>query len=296
MFVSAHDLRCGMPLAAAAVALLLVSAAPLRAKSWGFDAPPPEPFCRLERLSGDREQFDCRFDAAQAALLEKLNRADRGRLAAFDRIVVPDRWDLPETAYSPLPRRFTWAEYFPKAIVVSKKLQAFGAYENGRLVRWGPVSTGAAGSPTPSGLFHLNWRSQGRRSTVNRNWFLKWYFNFGNKRGHSFHEYELPGLPASHGCVRLLARDARRLYDWGDPWQLAEHGQRIVKQGTPVLILGAYDHAAGKPWLAAETLDLETAALPGAAFYPAAQAAVRAGADAAPRLPRAPALPPPAPH
>jgi len=36
-----------------------------------------------------------------------------------------------------------------------------------------------------------------------------------NKRGHSFHQYELPGHPASHGCIRLLERDATWIYDWG---------------------------------------------------------------------------------
>lgn len=291
MFAWAHESGYGAPLAAAAVALSLALAAPLHGKSDGFDRPPTAPAFRLEWISGDPEQLECRFSAAQLALLEKLNRIDRGRIASLDRIVVPDRWDLPEIAYSPLPRRFTWAAYFPKAVVVSKKLQVFGAYENGRLTHWGPVSTGAAETPTPGGLFHLNWRSKGRRSTVNRNWFLKWYFNFGNKRGHSFHEYELPGLPASHGCVRLLGRDARRLYEWGDPWEIEKPGGRIARRGTPVLILGAYDHAAEKPWLAAETLDLETAALPGEAFALAAEAL--AGTDGAPRRLWTRALSPP---
>ncbi len=271
MFESTQESGYGMRLAGGAVALLLVLGAPLQGKSGGFDEWLPPPSFRLEPVSGDREQLECRFAAAELALLEKLNRIDRGRIAALERIVVPDRWDLPETAYSPLSRQFSWAAYFPKAVVVSKRLQAFAAYERGRLVHWGPVSAGAANSPTPSGLFHLNWRSPGRRSTVNRNWFLKWYFNFSNKRGHSFHEYELPGLPASHGCVRLLSRDAQWIYDWGDSWRLAPRGRKIVKRGTPVLILGAYDHASDKPWLTAETLDLETVALPVEAFALAAE-------------------------
>ena len=155
------QVRIGARVAGAAVALLLVLAAPLPGKSGSFGEPFPAPEFRLEWVSGDREQLDCRFSAAQSALLEKLNRIDRGGLAALGKIVVPDRWDLPESAYSPLPRRFTWAAYFPQAVVVSKRLQAFAAYEDGRLARWGPVSTGAAGSPTPGGLFHLNWRSPG---------------------------------------------------------------------------------------------------------------------------------------
>ncbi len=263
--------RCRMRSAGGAVALLFLLSAPLRGQS-SFGGPHPPPDFHLESVADDREQLECRFAVAQMDLLAKLNRTDRGRIATLGKIVVPDRWELPETAYSPLPRRFTWAAYFSKAVVVSKRLQAFAAYENGHLVRWGPVSTGAAGNPTPDGLFHLNWRSKGRRSTVNPNWFLKWYFNFSNKRGHSFHEYELPGLPASHGCVRMLGRDARWMYDWGDSWELEKRGRKIKKRGTPVLIIGAYDHAADKPWLTAETLDLEAAALPGEAFDLAVEA------------------------
>ena len=43
---------------------------------------------------------------------------------------------------------------------------------------------------------------------VSGEWQLNWYFNFHNFRGLAFHEFDLPGVPASHACVRLLARDA----------------------------------------------------------------------------------------
>ena len=112
----------------------------------------------------------------------------------------------------------------------------------------GAVSTGSEKNPTPSGLFHLNWRSKGHRSTVNRSWYLPWYFNFSNKTGHSFHQYELPGEPASHGCVRLLQRDAKWVYDWGRTWTLDDRGWNILENGAPVIILGEYPHGETPPW------------------------------------------------
>ena len=48
--------------------------------------------------------------------------------------------------------------------------------------------------------------------------------------------------PASRSCVRLLARDAEWIYYWGEPWQI--NGQGIIRNGTPVPILGKYDFAA----------------------------------------------------
>ena len=75
-------------------------------------------------------------------------------------------------------------------------------------------------------------RPRGHRSTVNPAWFLPWYFNFNNKTGHAFHQYELPGLPASHGCVRMLERDAQWLYRWGREWTLDERGWTVTETGA----------------------------------------------------------------
>ena len=255
-----------MRVAGGLVVLVLACGPQLSGELGGYRESLPTPGFHLEFVSDDFEQLECRFSDVELELLEKLNRVDRERLSELGKIVVPDRWDLPETAYSPLPQWFTWAAYFPKAIVVSQELQAFGAYEDGHLVSWGPVSTGAKKSPTPNGLFHLNWRSKSHRSTVNRSWLLNWYFNFSNERGHSFHEYELPGLPASHGCVRMLRRDAYWMHEWGDSWELDERGWNIERAGTPLLVLGAYSHSDPKPWLEPSSIDLESAVLPGEAL------------------------------
>lgn len=204
---------------------------------------------RLERAPGDAKELSQRFAPAQIGVLEALNRADAAHLPVLKELVVPDSWDADLRQYSPFPNQIgTWGADLPRVVIVHQPGQAFAAYENGRLVRWGPVSTGRAASPTPQGLFHLNWRSPGRHSTVNPRWFMPWYFNFENEGGLSFHEYALPGRPASHACIRLLERDARWLYEWGEGWTLDERGWEILRQGTPVLIVGCYPFGDEAPW------------------------------------------------
>ena len=77
---------------------------------------------------------------------------------------------------------------------------------------------------------------------------MEWYFNFENERGLAFHQYELPGRPASHACIRLLRRDAIWLYEWGEGWKLTPDERTVVEFGTPVLVLGAYNFGAPPPW------------------------------------------------
>ena len=195
------------------------------------------------------------FTRDQLALLEKLNRRDLEHLTRVDPpvpgLIVPAAWPAPDDAlaFSPMPDSFVWAEEYPKAILVHQPWQVFGAYEYGQLVRWGPVSTGRRETRTPSGRFNLTWRSKGRHSTDNAAWFLPWYFNFHNERGVSFHQFDLPGYPASHACVRLLERDARWLYEWGEQWTLDDTKRRILTPGTPVLIVGEYAYNAAPPWV-----------------------------------------------
>ena len=199
-----------------------------------------------------------RFTSAQIDILEKLNRRDRERLIREDPpvpgIVVPTVWETDERVYSPLPLDWPAASTHPKYLVVHQPMQVFGAYESGKLVRWGPVSSGRKETPTPSGSFNLTWRSRKRTSTDNEAWILEWYFNFINSRGISFHQFDLPGYAASHACVRLLQRDAQWIYGWGDQWKLSAGGRSVEVPGTPVLIIGAFGHEQTGPWTSVASL------------------------------------------
>ena len=207
----------------------------------------------IERLGKTGPNLQMRFSAKQLAILEKLNRADVTHLPRLDQLVFPSLWEDDDLRYSPFPLQYRAAIHFPKLLLVDQPAQAFAAYEVGNIVRWGPVSSGRRAHPTPSGLFHLNWRSRGRHSSVNPQWYMEWYFNFESQRGLALHSYSLPGYPASHACVRLLERDAVWVYGWGEGWRRGPQGT-VATKGTPLVIAGHYAFDSPPPWRSPEYL------------------------------------------
>lgn len=185
--------------------------------------------------------------AAERQTVLKLNRIDEAHLRGRA-LVIPDSI-APELSYAPLPPELPELDAIPKFILVAIRVQAFGAYEFGHLVRWGPVSTGRRDSPTTPGVFFTNWKAKTTVSTEDSSWILDWYVNFVSDRGIAFHQYSLPGRPASHGCVRLLEIDARWLFGWTGEWKLSRRSRRPRVFGTPVLVLGEYDYGHRPPWL-----------------------------------------------
>ncbi len=179
------------------------------------------------------------------ATILRLNRKDSRHVSRNDTLIVPDTL-ASLMAYSPFPHYLASAEQIRKLVVVDQRIQAIAAYESGNIVFWGPTSTGKKSTPTDTGLFHTNWRSRKRNSTIDNEWVMEWYWNLENRSGVSMHQYDLPGYPASHACVRLLTEDAQWLYEWCEAWQL-ESG-KIIVQGTPVLIYNTYQFGHTAPW------------------------------------------------
>ena len=70
---------------------------------------------------------------------------------------------------------------------------------------------------------------------------MPWYFNIDVNRGIALHEYDLPGYPASHGCIRMQMEDARYVYGWGEQWHYNGENQ-LTQKGTPVILFGRYDY------------------------------------------------------
>jgi L,D-transpeptidase catalytic domain/Putative peptidoglycan binding domain/Sporulation and spore germination len=84
--------------------------------------------------------------------------------------------------------------------------------DGGRTVRAIHTSSGAAGTPTYLGRFTVG-RKELRSWSVPFSTWLPYasYFN----QGIAFHEYaDVPPYPASHGCVRVPAPEAKGLYDF----------------------------------------------------------------------------------
>lgn len=211
------------------------------------------------------------FEGAQhRGLLAIINRVDDRHLNRLDSFLVPDRFDLPASEYLPFPLYSDSLKVFRKIILFSYPAQTFAAYEAGKLVLSGPTNMGKKATQTPTGLFFCNWKSKETRSTVNAEWVLKWNFNVSNMGGVGFHQYDLPGYPASHSCMRLLEDHARFLYSWADQWKLTSDG-KLAWKGTPVVIFGAYPFGEPRPWFVlvhdARALDMDDAQL-GAVVQP----------------------------
>ena len=183
-----------------------------------------------------------------ADIILALNRIDRKNFKRKDSLVVPDTFVTNWKYYSPFPLKAEEAFQIPKLIVVSQKVQAFAAYQLGNLILWGPTSTGKEETPTPNGLFHTNWKAEETTSTFDDEWTLKWNFNLENFEGVALHQYEMPGYPASHSCVRLYEKDAKWIYNWAEQWIVTADEESILAYGTPVIIFDEYDFDSPKPW------------------------------------------------
>jgi len=186
-------------------------------------------------------------DSAKTWIVLAANRTDRVNIAKMDSIIVPKDLNGDIAYYLPFPFEVPALKDVSKIVFFSYATQAFAAYEYGNLIRTGPTNMGRKSDKTPTGLFFTNWKAEKTTSTFNDEWDLKWNFNIANKLGVGWHQYELPGYPASHSCLRLQERDAKYLYDWADQWVLADK-QTVRLKGTPVIVFGSYDFDAPKPW------------------------------------------------
>ncbi len=210
------------------------------------------------------DSFKSKYSEAQQKVIYALNRIDARRVRVGKNLVIPDTLFSDILKYAPFPEKLELISDISKTVLISQRVQGFGLYENGILVKWGPISSGKKSTPTPNGLHYGNYKAREKVSTVNDSWLLPYYFNFMNFEGVGVHQYELPGYPASHACVRLYMDDANYIYNWATQWELTANGRKIHKNGTPFMVYGEYDYNAPAPWLqlasnneATELLDSE---------------------------------------
>ncbi len=218
------------------------------------EEPLPEPIIINYRLDSilsitHRDSVLELFSEKEQRIILLLNRIEKNRLKPGSQLIIPDTLFNEFLKYAPFPEHLNDLDSIPKALLIAQRIQAFGLYENGRLIRWGPVSSGKQSTPTPNGLNYANFKSKRKISTVDPDWIMPYYFNFMNYYGVGVHQYLLPGYPASHACVRLDMDDAMFIYDWAVPWKLDSRGRYLVKNGTPFMVFGDYDFNREVPWL-----------------------------------------------
>lgn len=191
---------------------------------------------------------DTTGDSSKLQIILAINRVDKATFAKMDTIIIPTDMTGDIAYYLPFPLNVPYLADINKIIFFSYPTQTFGTYENGILMYTGPTSMGSKKHPTPTGLFYANWKAEETISTFNDEWELKWNFNIENKEGVGWHQYAMPGYPASHSCLRLQEKDARHLYEWADQWIL-DGKETVLANGTPVIVFGNYNFEAPKPWM-----------------------------------------------
>jgi hypothetical protein len=192
--------------------------------------------------------LDSTIENSARAIIFSVNRTDSLNFSKMDSVIIPVDLSGDIVSYLPFPFHVSYLKDIDKIIFFSYATQTFGAYECGELIYAGPTNMGREKDQTPTGLFFTNWKARKTTSTFNDEWELKWNFNIMNKEGIGWHQYNLPGYPSSHSCLRLLEKDAKYLYNWANQWVLADKITILVK-GTPVIVFGEYDFNAEKPWL-----------------------------------------------
>lgn len=192
--------------------------------------------------------FNKKYTEKERYAILALNRLDSKNKWNADTLVVPAKVDTTLMEYSPFPMQLDVLSPVKKFVVFSYPIQAYGVYSNGSLVKWGPTSMGKKAAKTKTGLTFANWKKKLAISTVDSEWKLPYNFNIFNLDGIGWHQYDLPGYPASHSCLRLLMNDAKWLYSYADTWVLNPGGATTKARGTAVLVYGDYPWGKRKPW------------------------------------------------
>ncbi len=109
----------------------------------------------------------------------------------------------------------------PLQIIISIADQRISLYENGTLIAHSSVSTGVERHPTPLGVFSVIGKQKWHRSNIYSGAPMP-YMQRITWSGIALHAGDLPGYPASNGCIRLTHDFAIRL------WHLTKRGTRVI--------------------------------------------------------------------
>jgi lipoprotein-anchoring transpeptidase ErfK/SrfK len=199
-------------------------------------------------LENTKEWLKTNKDSANLAIAIAVNRTDKAFFTQMDSVIIPTDITGDIAFYLPFSVEVPYLAAVDKILFFSYPTQTFAAYENGILMYTGPTNMGRKKDPTPTGLFFTNWKAEETISTVDDEWKLLWNFNIANKGGIGFHQYDLPGYPSSHSCLRLQEKDAKYLYEWANQWVLVDD-ENVKFKGTPVVVFGSYPFGEPKPWL-----------------------------------------------
>jgi lipoprotein-anchoring transpeptidase ErfK/SrfK len=123
------------------------------------------------------------------------------------------------------PGQYVWRDIpgnGPQRLVISLSDQLAYLYRGDTLVAVSTISSGRDSKPTPTGIFSVLDKRPFYRSKKYDNAPMPWMQRI-DQYGIALHAGYNPGVPASHGCVRLPVAFAKKLYS-------------VTDLGTPVYI------------------------------------------------------------
>jgi len=137
-------------------------------------------------------------------------------MAAAGAQVPPDGESVADAVQNMKAGEFLWepraSPSGPIMVIVSLEKQKAYVYRNGVLIGISTVSTGAPGHATPTGVFTILQKEIDHRSNLYNDAPMPFMQRL-TWSGVAMHAGNLPGYPASHGCIRLPLAFARHLYE-----------------------------------------------------------------------------------
>lgn len=111
----------------------------------------------------------------------------------------------------------------PLVMIISLPEQTLSAYRNGIRIAYSSISSGVKGRSTPTGVFTILEKEVTHFSNKYHHAPMP-YMQRLSWEGVALHGGDLPGYPASHGCIRLPREFAKKLYS-------------VTTRGTTVIVV-----------------------------------------------------------
>ena len=174
----------------------------------------------------------------------RFNRMDRRHFIGGVSIKVPKRLDEIRN-FSPLPQSYPSARAEEKFILVDQSEGFLGAYRYGTLVLSFPAAVGVKGHRAPNGNFQIDAADAHHASKsyameeIQRPYPMHYGLRyFLDKKSPDWDAYwihgrDVPGYPASHGCIGLY--DEQMQYDYYDAYDKKVNKGNYHKLEKPFL-------------------------------------------------------------